>query len=43
MATEDLSLCLWGFSDCGSFRVCGEGLQNHVLLDIFATNGTLEM
>ena len=34
---------LWGFSDCGSFRVCGEGLQNQVLLDIFETNGTLEM
>uniref|UniRef100_A0A0V1KK19 Uncharacterized protein n=1 Tax=Trichinella nativa TaxID=6335 RepID=A0A0V1KK19_9BILA len=30
-------------SDCGSFRVCGEGLQNQVLLDICGTNGTLEM
>ena len=43
MATEDLSLCLWGFSDCGSFRVCGEGLQNQVLLDICGINGSLKM
>ena len=43
MAAEDLSLCLWGFSDCGSLRFCGEGLQNQVLLDICGINGTLKM
>ena len=30
MAAEDISPFLWGISDCGSFRVCGIGLQHQV-------------